>query len=123
MNNRVDPLSSAIWENGDFVIDDSHFQVNISYLELLAKVYLIGDNANIFAKDRNFQKALYDIYKNAKKFNEDRLLVKLRTHFGRVNIKTDYKTYKKILGELYNSRLSGDKHHVITQEKEVANVA
>jgi hypothetical protein len=118
MNNRVDPLPSNVWENGDFVIDHEKLPITVMYLEFLKKVYLIGDKDNVFASDRGFQKALFDIFKT-KKFNEERMLVKLRTHFGRINIKTDYKTYKKILGELYNARLNPKLNHVVTKEPEL----
>jgi hypothetical protein len=40
-------------------------------------------------------------------------------YIGRINIKTDYKTYKMILGELYNSRLRPDLNHLVVKEPEV----
>ena len=123
MNNRVDPLPSNVWENGDFVIDHEKLSDTVMYLELLKKVYLIGEKDNLFAKDRSFQKALFEIYKSRKNLDQDRLLVKLRTHFGRINIKTDYKTYRKVLGEIYNARLRSDLNHVITKEPELHTVA
>ena len=118
MNNRVDPLPSDVWENGDFVINHEKLSTTVIFLELLKKVYLIGEKDNIFAKDRSFQKALFEVYKNRKTLDEERLLVKIRTHFGRINIRTDFKTYKKILGDIYNTKLRGDVQHLIVQEKE-----
>jgi len=123
MNFRVDPLPTDVWESGRFEIDEDHFNDIVRYLELLKKVCVIGDKDNIFAKDRSFQKALFEIYKRTKKLDEERLLYKIRYGFGRLNVKTDFKTYKKILGELYNSRLSSDKNHIVTQEAELSPVA
>lgn len=117
MTGRVDALPSDTWERGQFHIDHDNLPYVTRYMEILGRVYVIGDKDNIFAKDRNFQKALYDLFINTKKLDVDRLLVKLQTHFMRINIKYDYKTYKKVLAEIYNTRLSSDKHHMISEDE------
>lgn len=39
----------------------------------------------------------------------------MRYFFNDLNIKSDYKNYKKLIGEFYNKRLPGDKHHIVTE--------
>jgi len=113
MNSKVDRLPLDIWENGIFQIKQEDLAKNIQFLKLLEKVDTIGEKDNIFARDRNFQKALYEIVTGTKSVDEERLLQKIRFGFGRLNVKTDDKTYKKVLGSLYNSRLRPEKQHII----------
>ena len=120
MNAKFESFDVITWEDGLFTIDHEKKQIVLNYLEFLKKAYAIGDKDNLFAGDRNFQKALWDIYTGTKKIDEERLLYKLRYGFSRINIKTDHKNYKRIVGLLYNSRLAGDKHAVIIQEEAVA---
>lgn len=116
MYNRVESFPSRIWEGGLFKIDRQTLDLNLKFLEFLKSVFEIGGIQNIFAKDRNFQKALYDVYSKAKNLEEDRLLYKIQYGFKRLNIKADYKTYKQIMGTLYNSRLRSDLPHVVLHE-------
>lgn len=118
MLGRVDALPSEVWERGQFHIDYDNLPVVRRYMEILENVYVIGGRENIFAKNRNFQKALYNMFVNTKKLNIDRLLVKLRTHIGDINVNYDYKKYKEVLARLYNTRLSSDEHHVVVENEE-----
>jgi len=78
-------------------------------------VFEVGEAQNIFAKDRDFQKALYEIFRNAKDLDEGGLLHKIRYHFNDLNIRQDFKGYKRVLGKIYNVKLAGDKRHVVTE--------
>lgn len=118
MLDRVDPLPSDTWERGLFRIKRETFDRSIQYLEFLKKVYLIGGKDNIFAKDRNFQKALHELWKTTKKIDNDRLLTKMKIYFNDLNIRTDFKTYKKIVGDIYNKRLAGDRQHMVIDESD-----
>lgn len=122
MNGRVDPLKTEVWETGQFTINNEQLPLAVNYLEILKKVYLIGEKENIFASDRGFQKALFEVVKRAKKLDVERLLYKIKWGFNRLNIKTDFQSYKKVLGSLYNTRLSGDKHHIITESEQLVPV-
>lgn len=117
MVGRVDALPSDTWERGQFHIDHDNLSMVTRYMEILERVYVIGGKDNIFAKDRNFQKALYDLFVNTKKLDVDRLLLKFKVYFGEINIKYDYKTYKKKLADLYNKRLPGNKPHMISEDE------
>lgn len=123
MLGRVDALPSDTWERGQFHIDYDNLPVVRRYMEILERVYVIGDRDNMFAKDRNFQKALYDMFSKTPKLDIERLLVKLKTFFNQINIKTDYKGYKKVVAEIYNRRLMGDKHHMVVESKEEATTS
>ena len=83
-------------------------------------MFEVGEAQNIFAKDRDFQKALYEIFRNAKDLDEGRLLHKIRYHFNDLNIRQDFKGYKRVLGKIYNVRLTGDKRHIVTEDAEDA---
>ena len=120
MNFKFESFDVITWEDGLFTMNAERKQEVINFLEFLKRTYAIGDKDNLFAGDRNFQKALWDIYTGTKKIDEDRLLYKMRYGFSRINIKTDHKNYKRIVGLLYNSRLAGDKHAVVIQEEAVA---
>lgn len=108
MNYRIEAFKADVWENGEFLIKQDTLQNAIEYLEFLAKVYLIGEKDNVFAKDRNFQKALFDIYKLGG-LDESRMLRRIRRNFDRLNVKVEYNEYKKLLFEIYNLRLSPKK--------------
>ena len=108
MNGRVESFKRDVWESGEFRIDQKRKPIFIRFLELLKKVYLIAPDINIFAKDREFQHALFDLYMKTPKLDEDRLLAKISVNFGRLNIKTDYKSYKGILAKIYNTKLPSD---------------
>lgn len=111
MNNRVGPFSTAAWESGDFTIDREHLENNIKFLEFLTQIAEMGTN-NIFAKNRDFQNALHQIYKNIDLFDEDRLMHRIRLGFVKLNIKTGLDGYKKILAELYDAKLPKKEPHV-----------
>jgi hypothetical protein len=120
MNNRVDSLPSKVWESGNFKINHEEMASAVNFLDTLKKVYNIGEKDNIFAKDRNFQKALFEVIKRTEIIDEKRLLFKIQYGFGRLNIKTDYPSYKKIIGELYNTRLSAQYPHIAINELEIS---
>ena len=119
MLGRADALPLDTWNSGNFRINKEMLSLNLQYLKFLPKVFDIGGKANVFAKDRSFQKALHEVFKNTKNLDEERLLYKMRYFFNDLNIKADYKTYKKLIGEFYNKRLPSDKHHVIVDEGEI----
>lgn len=108
MNGRVESFKRDVWESGEFRIDKRRKPVFIKFLELLKKVYNIAPDINVFAKDREFQHALFDLYMKTQNLDEDRLVVKISVNFGRLNIKTDYKNYKGILAKIYNAKLPED---------------
>lgn len=108
MNGRVESFKRDIWERGEFRIDQKRKPLFIKFLEFLKKVHMIAPDINIFAKDREFQHALFDLYMKTDRLDEDRLLAKISVNFGRLNIKTDYKNYKSILAKVYNSKLPED---------------
>jgi hypothetical protein len=116
MLGRADALPLDTWNSGNFRINKEMLPINLKYLEFLPKVFDIGGRANVFAKDRSFQKALHEIFKTTKNLDEERLLYKMRYFFNDLNVKSDYKNYKKMIGEFYNKRLPGDKHHVVTED-------
>ncbi len=119
MYNRYESFPAKVWEKGEFKINLKRLPEMIRFLNLMKRVSAIGEQDNIFAKDRNFQKALYDQFIHTKPtLDEERLLVKIRTGFGRLNVRTDYKTYRHILSRLYNSRLKGDLQHMTEAEVE-----
>lgn len=119
MNGRVDPLKTSIFKDGLFTIDKENREYRLHFLDFLKRVYLIGGKDNIFARDRSFHKALWDIFTKTKNLDEDRLIYKIQYGFMDLNIKTDFKKYKEILGRLYNLRLVGDRHHIVTADAEV----
>lgn len=89
----------------------------LSLIDMMVKVYAIGDKDNLFARDRNFQKALYDLYKDTEDFDDDRMLSKIRYGYGMLNMRADYKTYKRILSRLYNSKLDLQKSHIVEDQE------
>lgn len=116
MNGRVESFKAEVWESGGFRIDHANLDYYIKFLDFLGKVYLVGGTDNIFAKDRNFQKALFDIYKGVKDLDDDRLLKKIRTGFERLNIKTDIATYRRILYDLYFARMGKKQKEELMKE-------
>lgn len=109
MNNRVESFKRDIWEGGKFKINKKSLAENIRFLSFLEQVCNLGGAQNVFAKNRDFQKVLYELYTRTPNLDEERLLAKISYGFGKLNIKTDEKTYRKVLTQLYNTRLSGDR--------------
>lgn len=100
MNNKIESFNSFIWESGNFKINYEKLEKVLSFLTFLGKVNTIGDKDNIFAKNRNFQKALYEMF-STDPFSEVKLFNKLKLNFNRINIRTEYSEYKKILDGIY----------------------
>jgi len=113
MNARFESFSKYVWERGQFTINKEKLPKVQKYLNMMVKVYAIGDKDNLFARDRNFQKALYDLYKDTEDFDDERMLSKIRYGYGTLNIRTGYKEYKRILSRLYNSKLDLQKSHIV----------
>lgn len=121
MNGRIESFKSKVWENGEFRIDDKILEDNIKFIEFLEKVYEIGGSDNIFARDRNFQRALHDLWKSNSKLDGNRLLKKIRLGFPRLNVRTDSVEYRKIIAELYNSRIRKNSLEINVEEEELAD--
>lgn len=118
MVGRVDALPRDVWDSGLFQINKENIPLIKTYMEILEKTYIIGGKENIFAKNRNFQKALFEMFVNTKKLDVDRLLVKLRNKIGDINVNYDYKKYKEVLARIYNTRLSPDNPHMVIENEE-----
>lgn len=118
MNNRVESFKRTIWEGGEFTINKSTLTKNIRFLNFLEKVTLLGGASNMFAKNRDFQKCLYMLYTRTPNIDEERLYAKISYGFQKLNIKTDEKTYRKILASLYNANLPQGYSKMIAEEVE-----
>lgn len=121
MNNRYESFPARIWETGQFKINKERLPEMIKFLNFTEKVFLIGGRSNIFANDRNFQKALYDIFTKTNKLDEERLLYKIQYGFGQLNVRQGHKGYRTALTRLYNSRLAGKIPHMMVESSEEAN--
>lgn len=115
MHNKIESFNSFIWESGNFKINYENLDKVISFLTYLGKVNTIGDKDNIFAKNRNFQKALYEIY-SKDSFNETKLFNKIKLNFDRINIRTEYPEYKKILDSIYTVKHRESKNVEVLEE-------
>ena len=104
MNNRIEAFKSDVWEHGGFQMNKDNEPQMLQFLELLVKIFAVGAEDNVFAKNRNFQRALHDIFKSTPTLDEDRLIKKIKMNFGRLNIRTETEEYKRILLEVYNTR-------------------
>ena len=116
MNGRVESFKAEVWESGDFTINHENLPFALKFLDFLPKVYEVGAEDNIFARDRNFQKALYDVYRSVTDIDEARLLKKIRLGFARLNVRADIGEYRKILIELYSSRMKRVQKETIAKE-------
>ena len=116
MNSRIESFKSEVWESGGFTINHENLPSAIKFLDFLPKLYEIGASDNIFAKDRNFQKALHDVYKSVTNIDETRLLKKMRLGFARLNVRADIGEYRKTITELYSARLKRLEKQTIANE-------
>lgn len=104
MNNRIEAFKADTWEHGGFYMNKENEPQLIKFLDLLVKIHDIGAEDNIFAKNRNFQRALHEIFKATPNLDEERLLKKIRMNFPRLNVRTETDEYRKILLDIYNTR-------------------
>ena len=125
MNNRIEAFKSETWEHGGFQMNKDNEEQMMKFLDLLVRIYAVGAEDNIFAKNRNFQRALHDIFKSTPSLDEDRLIKKIKMNFGRLNLRTESEEYKRILLDVYNTRQKKEaKIHLVEEvpeEEEIEN--
>lgn len=99
MNGKIESFKSDVWESGNFIINKASLPNVISFLDFLILVNNIGGNENIFAKNRNFQKSLWEVYSKTENFSEALFLKKIQLNFNKLNVRIDSDAYYKILNK------------------------